>query len=598
MVVSTLSPPRKRREAKLPDGVDLKRLTAAMIRDRSDLEPFRRFRREAVRQLGGKNYSDDCAPLDVPINMIGLYTQIIVRALIAQHPRVMYSTFERDQQAAVSAMEQWANDEIVRMNAVESYARVFNDALFSMGILKVCLATPVDAAMNAWETEAGQPMLGSVDLDDWGCDMTAMRFDQCGYHFCRYRTPVRVANELYAKGKADKFEADVRSDYNQSGDERIQGLTGTRGYREEFEDHCDLWEVFDARNKSVYTLRDAAGVPDDSKGPVRVQRWIGPSCGPYHYLGFGIMPGNLMPKAPIMDLMPLHLSINNGYRKLLRQTRDAKRVTPYRGGNTEDAKRLRDEPDGGMFQCDNPEALREIEVGAPLNTVLTMTDHMRQAFDFVGGNLNLLGGRGPQSRTATQDRLLNENASAGVSNLQDAAIAFVQRTMEAMNWYWWNHPTKVMKSQWSPSAMPGMKLTRSVAPDQRRGPMPHIKVDPYSLPRQTPQNRLAFINQVLQTVGPMMGLLQQQGVGIDMNALLDIFAKYGDEPNLGRIFRYVEPPSPADGSASEGAGGPPTHSIYERRSSGGGQDQQPEPMNLEMGQEAMSGPVNPNGGPR
>ena len=46
-----------------------------------------------------------------------------------------------------------------------------------------------------------------------------------------------------------------------------------------------------------------------------------------------------------------------------------------------------------------------------------MSDHIRSAFDFIGGNLALIGGRSPQARTAAQDKMLNENASAGVASM-------------------------------------------------------------------------------------------------------------------------------------------------------------------------------------
>lgn len=582
----------------LPKDLDIERLCEAIRRDRKELEPFRRNRREAVVQLGGKHYGENASDKEVPVNLLGLYVQIMSRSLVANNPRVMYSTFEPSQEAAVAAMQAWANDEIVDLYLVETYKRAITDALFSVGIVKIAIATPADAANDNWENEAGQPGMWCIDLDDFFCDMGARRFDQCTFLGHKYRVPVSVANELYAKGrKADKFTESDREDINDGGDERIGTIGRGTGAREEFEPHCDLWEVYLPRHKLVVTLRDAGGIPDSTREPVRVQRWIGPPCGPYHFLPLGLMPGNLMPNSPIMNLIDLHRHYNVAYRKLLRQTRDKKKVLPYRGGNKEDAENIKNSPDGGMFLCDNPEQLQEIETGGPTNDVLVMSDHIKQNFDFIGGNLALLGGRSPQSRTASQDKMLNENASAGVADMQDAAQTFVQQTMEAMNWYWWHHPTKVMKSQYSPPGVSEIKLTRQVRPADRRGPMPKIKVDVFSLSRQTPQSRLAFINQVVQTMAPMLALLQQQGVMLDANELIEVFAKYGDEPDLKKIFKIAAPPTP-DAQSSNGSGdysGKPavTTRNYNRQSTGGeGPQQKAADLNTDISQ--MKGAVNPN----
>jgi len=112
---------KKRREPKLPDGIDIKRLCQSIRRDRKDTESFRRNRTNSTRQLVGAHYSDEGSPADVPVNLLGLYYQIMMRALVSDNPRVMYSTFDRDQTAVVSAMEQWANDEIAEMQVVEVY---------------------------------------------------------------------------------------------------------------------------------------------------------------------------------------------------------------------------------------------------------------------------------------------------------------------------------------------------------------------------------------------------------------------------------------------------------------------------------------------
>ena len=69
--------------------------------------------------------------------------------------------------------------------------------------VEVALADPIDAALSGWDEEAGQPIRDPIDPDDWFGDMSARRFDRMAYAGHKYRAPVRLANELYMKGKAD-----------------------------------------------------------------------------------------------------------------------------------------------------------------------------------------------------------------------------------------------------------------------------------------------------------------------------------------------------------------------------------------------------------
>lgn len=595
--MQVLERPTRKSKDKLPSGFNLSRLCESIVRDRKDLEPFRQNRRDVAVQLAGAHYSDNAAPVEVPVNLLAMHQEIITGSLCPNNLRAMLSTFEDSQTAAVEGMQAWLNEEVVRLNVVDTYKRAITDAWCWLGIVEVALADPIDAALSGWDDEAGQPMMDCIDPDDWFGDMSVRRLDRMAYAGHTFRVPVKLANEMYMKGQTEKLEASDERDYNYGGDERIDTIVRTQGHREEHEDHCDLWQIYLAQHKLIVTVRDDGGIPDGTREPVRVQRWIGPYCGPYHYLSLGtLLPGNLMPVAPAMKLIDLHRAYNNAYRKLLWQTRNYKKVLPYAGGNADDVKRLRDEPNGGTFQCDRPELLKEVEVNVPSNALLVSSDHIKSMFDFVGGNLALLGGRGAQSRTATQDKMLNENASSGVASMQDQSFAFVQHTMEAMNWYSWYHPTKVMKSKIAPPSLPNLSFTRAVHPHQRRGDMPAIKVDPYSLPRQTPQGRLAFIEQVLQVTAPMASLMQSQGVMPNMDELLKIFAKYGDEPDLSKIYQVSQPPPPQQGGDGGGPPGMPANTTrtYNRTSTAGGPQEQAADLTKNIAK--MNGPVNPNQG--
>jgi hypothetical protein len=227
-------------------------------------------------------------------------------------------------------------------------------------------------------------------------------------------------------------------------------------------------------------------------------------------------------------------------------------------------------------------------------------------FELVGGNLSVIGGRSTEARTLGQEKILNENAAGGVAALSTAYLGFVQGTVEALLWYFHHHPTKVMESHYAPPSLPGLGVTRRVYPAggaappgamRRAGPPPHVKIDPYSLARQTPQSRLQFITQTVTTLAPLMQLLAQQGKLPNMDVLLSLMAKYGNEPDLVNIFGLTVPPQGGPGGDTGGGGAvqpAATERTYNRVSSGGGQNDKAQQLAVSVAQ--MGGAADPNGG--
>ena len=582
-----------------PPEVDLERLCTAIGAARKSLEYFRRERKEAVDQIAGMHYAEGGVSQPVMVNLLGMFMQIMSRSLVAKNPTVMLSTFDVAQKKSVSVMEGHVKDELEEMDFAGKMREVVSDGLVSIGILKVGIASPINAAESAWELEAGETYAEVIDLDDWVCDMYAKSFDQCSFMGHRYRVPVALANKMFQP--KDPLTGEPISDTNADGDDRIGVIGRGNSSKEEFEEQVDLWEIYLPRHKLIVTLRDDAGMPS-GKNPLKVQKWIGPPEGPYHILAYGDVPGNLMPKAPAMDLIDLHLAVNRSYRKLTRQTDRQKSVLPLRGALMDtDGQRVQQAADGEIVQADNADAAKEVTFGGPNQAVFLMAQHLKELFDFVGGNLSLLGGRAAQSRTATQDKMLNENASAGVVDLQETTVAFIRRVVKALCWYDWFHPQKVMETQWAPKSLPEQPMTRRSGPEDRKGPMPKVKVDPYSVAASTPQMRLQFINGVVQQVTPMLPLLKEQGINFNVSAYLDRVGRYGDEPDIADIFEFTSMPDAPQPARGGDGGGDETQKMpanttrtYERRNFGGADSpgsKQNAVQNMLTSKNGMNGPV-------
>lgn len=550
--------------------VDVGRLCQAVRSSRRSLEPYRRERREAVRAFAGNHYGDHAAKEKVPLNLLSLYVQIVSRSLIAKNPRVMLSTFDRGLKAPVSAMESWANRQIEKLYLADTLQRVVVDALFSVGVLKVSLATPSDASNYGWNTKAGTPFAEPVDLDDLVFDLRAKNLHEPSFVGHRYRVPLDSVKDssLYARSRKD-LTASENSPYNVDGDERIARLgQGDELDGEDFEDMVDLWEIYLPRRRLVLTLSDAQVGDGDGRGePLRVQEWLGPDCGPYHWLALGLVPGNAMPRGPILDLLDLHEATNRLYRKAMRQGERQKEVLLVAGGAMEDGSRIQEATDGEIIRCDNPDRAKAALFGGANQGNLALAIHFKDVFSWMAGNLDIMGGLSAQSKTATQDRMLNENSSRAIADMQDRVVTFTAKVLDGLCWYWWHDPFTTMRTTHALPGMPDLSIRRQVTPQQRaQGKFEDldIKVDPYSMQHQTPSSRLAALSQVIQQIVlPALPLLREQGITLDLNAYLAKVARYADMPDLGEIVTITEPPRQEGQEGSPQAPGMPAQT--ERR---------------------------------
>lgn len=551
-------------------GVDVAAVANAVKADRAALEPFRENRKLFAEQHVGSYYGTGGPGYEVPLPLISTFVSIHSRALVAKEPRTYLSTFDEKKAPAVDAMENWLNDYFQEIELGDTFRRVVSDALMSEGRIKVCLTAP-ELAESGYGGTAGEVGFYLIDEDDWVCDMRARTERDWAYCGHKYRIPLEVARDVLSK----KLEPTEWSDYDEGGLEKILTLgSGPRKNRDEVEEYVDLWEIHLKRKGVVLTLRDNNGLPGDSKSDVlRVKKYLGPKSGNVFTLGYGTVPGNLRPLSPVMGLMPLHLAINRSYRKIIKTADNYKSVLMIRGQlMSSDGKQIKDASHGDIVACDDPQGSGEKRFNVPPAELQLLVQDMRSAFDYMGGGLATLGGRAAQAGTATQEKILNQNSHAGLADMQGTTVSFSARVIRCGVWYLWNHPEAVYETK---KQIPGLDreyIRRELYPHNdelpghrdlmeareltREGPMPRIRVDPFSFAHTSPAERKQFISGIMAELAPYAAIMGQQGYFPDFGELLKLFAKYGDEPDLQKVYKFKGPPEPeGGGDGGESAGG-------------------------------------------
>jgi hypothetical protein len=254
---------------------------------------------------------------------------------------------------------------------------------------------------------------------------------------------------------------------------------------------------------------------------------------------------NAMPVAPAMHWRDIHDLSNRLFRKLGRQAERQKTITGVRRGSGADGTRVVEANDGDTLELDDPQATQEYSYGGIKPETLGFLVMVRDLFSYMAGNLDVLGGLGPQSETLGQDQLLSASASMRIQKMQKTTITFVRDIIEDIFMYMWEDPlynpvlTKKVKGfddvsvqvPFGPESRPDADFLRL-----------NIDIEPYSMQHMTPEAKLQGLRTIFQEfVAPFIPMMQAQGITLDMEMLFRKIGKLGNIPELNDIIIYSNP---------------------------------------------------------
>lgn len=527
----------------------MQRLRDSIRFSRDELEPFRAERNECVRQFAGAHYGNHGHPhagngamSEVFSNEIELMVNTFTRAIAASAPRVLVTTKHRQLKRAARDWELATNQQIKEVNLERSMRDAVRDALFGIGVIKVGL----DVA--AFGEDGGPPLMETfaetVDLDDFVIDMTARKMDEVQYIGNRtYPTEDEIAADpRFKKGvlARAKKQDDVDRTLDDTGFPTAASISMTRGAGQQRELHkrVALLELYLPKDGLVIVMFDDM---NESGPPLSEQIWDGPSVGPYHILGFTSVPGNLMPLGPVLTQKGLHDLVNDLYRKAASQARRQANVLVTDAVALDDGRKLGAAQDGSHVVVKNPDKSKEVRIGGIDQTNLAMFLNAKDLFRSNAGNIEALGGLGPQADTVGQEEIIAANVGLRVSDMQEQLAILGRSVVRSMVWYEWTDPVRKrildvnvrgtsisIQVPWAPSTADGEFLDFN------------FDIDVFSMAHQTPRMRLNTITNVMQQlILPLMPQITAQGGVIDFDALFRLIGKYTNtESDFEEIIHF------------------------------------------------------------
>ena len=521
------------------------RLLKAIENSTRVLRPFREVRKKLVKDFVGSMYgsSGDSGRQDIIMNLMYQTAETYTMSLAANRPRVLVTSQHTDVTWFAHSFQLGINNLIKEIRLEDTLRKAVMDSFFSMGIVKVYTA---DAGLvelegeDAW-VDPGKPFAENISLDDFCYDTTAAEWRKSSFALNKYRiSREKVLNDgAYNKNVAE--ELDVVSQYPgwnaDSGEVPIREMLKSETQEAGIEPMIDLMDVWLPKDKLVVTLPVGKNTE-----PLRVVEWEGPENGPFHTLSLTCeVPDNIMPVSPAMNLKPLHDLINGLLRKQRRQAQRQKDIPFYQAGHQDDARRIEKASDGEWTRVDNPDSVNVMKMGGVDPQNQAFSHSMKDTYDRMAGNLQMMAGLGPQSDTLGQDKLIHGAVTKREANMQYRVVDFTSRICRDLGSLLWHDQVLEIPQDFETS---GIKVRADWNPEVREGDFIdyNFEIEPFSMMYKSPSERMQGIsNFVTQIALPMEGMMQQYGGTIDIQELVEMYSELMDMPRLKQIVKFEEP---------------------------------------------------------
>ena len=533
---------------KNPPEVLRERLFRAVAKSYRDLEGFRVMNRELIRNYGGDGY-DNSSGIASPkqtryLDLLNQAVDAYQTLLAANRPRVMITTSLPEYRAFAKHFEQAINAMMKEIRLEDTLRRWVLDAFFCVGVVKVHLADSglVEIEPDFW-MDPGTPFASNVALDDFVYDTSARKWSEVKYAGDMYRIAFSEAVELFGE---EAMKGHTPSSKGSLDEERVQQISrGEETDEDEFEPMIDLADIWIPRLGVIETYVVDSRSNFDLKGePLAVEEWTGGEEGPYQILGFNDVPENIMPTSPASHLESLENLINNVMRKNARQAKRQKDIHIYTPAGAESARQLQRADDGEWVQVNSTDDIGMMKQGGVDQANYAFMLGGIELFDRMAGNLQARMGLGAQADTVGQERLIHGAASRKEGQMQYVMLNAATKLIRQLGVMLWQDEFKTIITEIPIPGAPGYSATSVWSPGDREGNFVdyNFEIDVYSMQFQSPSSKVQRLNELVMGVFmPMMQMMMQQGIMIDMMQLVKTYAELLNLPELESIVKFSMP---------------------------------------------------------
>jgi hypothetical protein len=522
------------------------RLLKAIRSSRAAMEPFRRVRKELIRDYVGSWYAESGAENKTLVNLINQTARIYTISLAANNPKVLISTPRSESIAFARRFEVNLNKLISDMALDQTFRAIVLDAFFCLGCGVVMMRDTdtrfhgiLESEEDVW-LDPGQPWLNRVSLDDLILDMPAKELTKMRYCGHRYRADYeKVMDEPgYSKKVKDKLKPTSRSHHDSTGAARDIASDWGSAEDDDMKDMVWLMDIWVAENNSIATM----ACDQEDIEPLIEREWVGSQAGPYKFLSLGDTPDNVIPTSPAINLKGMH-DLQNRLHRRMEDDSDAHRVVNvYPPNMADDAARLRTAERNSWQRGTSPEQIKQFEMGGVDQRDMAMATFIQTEYDRFAGNLQAMGGLGAQASTVGQEELIHGQLSKNVADMRLSVVNFAADCILDLGRLMWEDQTLELRTS-MPVGNSGIQVNSDWTPDYRLGNFEdyEFRVEPYSMVFKTPQQHLQEYFQVLREIAPLWAMFQASGASLNVQILVKEIARLMNKPEIESLITFATP---------------------------------------------------------
>ena len=528
----------------LHDELQRGRLLKAIKTSNEAMVPFRRVRKELIRDYVGDWYSEGGAKNKTLVNLMNQTARIYTVALAANKPQVMVSTPNVDNWPFAMRFEVNLNKLISDMALDKTFRAIVMDAFFCLGCGVVMMRDTdtrfhglLESEEDVW-LDPGEPWLNRVSLDELILDMTSKELTKMRYCGHRYRAD-------FEKVKAEPgYDKKVTANLTPTSKTSIDNADFVRDIAAGVEVDDDelkpmIWlqDIWVAENNTVATMSVDQDLP-----PLLEREWTGSQAGPYKFLSLGNVPDNVVPASPAINLKGLH-NLQNRLHYRMEKDSDAHRVLNiYPPSAADDAEKLRTAGRNSWVRTSNPNDINQVEFGGVDQRDQAFSLFIQDEYNTLAGNLTAMGGLGTQAATLGQEEIIHGQVGRMEADMRMSVVEFAAESTLDLGRLMWNDQTLELQSSIAVGNS-GIEVAANWTPDNRMGEFEDydFRVEPYSMVFTTPERKREELYQFLNRIAPLWPMFQQSGASLDAQAIVDEVARLSNRPEYKRFITFAPP---------------------------------------------------------
>lgn len=520
------------------------------------LEPFRNLNRRLVREYAGPAYGE-CETKRKYLNMTSQLVDAYMMLLAANRPKADVTTRFESLRGYAAHFEIGVNNLIGEIGLEFTIRRWVLDGFFCIGIIKVHQkdAGEIQFEKNLW-MDPGTPFASNVSLDNFVYDAGAKSWGELRWAGDIYRVPM---DDIKKGVEIGMYDPDVAKDIVPTSKyrvdkERLESYSqGNEVDLDEFQPMVDLADVWVKRDRRIYTfvVTDRTKFCIKSQAPLASMDWEDPESGPYHILGFNEVPENIMPVGPAVHMDELDRLINSLLRKEARKAQRQKDHTIYSAQGADTAKRMRNNPDGGLI-LGNPEGVVAVSEGGSNPANMMFLGNCIELYKNACGGLDTLRGTGAAAGTVGQEQLIHDASNKAVAQMQYRVMDATRRLLKSLGFMLWSDEFKEIAGQFEADKF---SADATWKPGDREGNFLdyNFDVNVFSMTYKPPAQKAAeLMNYAMNVMVPLAPTMAQQGGMFNVAEFNNMMADLTGMDEYRQMVTFTTPP-PSEDAPSPGS---------------------------------------------